>query len=128
MKSQKASSSLERQILMDHKGNTTAIVMAIFLVIPMLLAASSSSAAQTSPTISITVQDVTTGQQISNGETVAAGDQFQATVTTTNNIDCAGQFVVTAVGAPGAPPEVLVQIVPFIIGPASGGDSVTGGC
>jgi hypothetical protein len=85
------------------------------------------AAAPSSPTIAVTVLDVTTGQPIPLGGRITAGDRFQATITVTNNIDCAGQFVVTAVGAQGAPPEVLVQIMPFIVGPASGGDSVTGG-
>jgi hypothetical protein len=87
----------------------------------------SGTAAPKSPTIAVTVLDVTTGLQISSGERITAGDQFQVTVTVTNNIDCAGQFVVTALGAAGAPPEVLVQNVIFIVGPASGGDSATGG-
>jgi hypothetical protein len=81
----------------------------------------------TSPAIVVTVEDITTGLPISSGETITAGDQFQVTVNVTNNVDCAGQFVVTALGAPGAPPEVLVQNVIYIIGPASGGNSATGG-
>jgi hypothetical protein len=77
-------------------------------------------------TVAITVQDVTTGKPISNGETLNALDNFQVTVTT-NDTDCVGQFVVTALGAPGAPPSVLVQAVPYIIGPNSGSESATGG-
>jgi hypothetical protein len=76
--------------------------------------------------ISATVQDLTTGKPIKRGQTVAAGDQFQVTLTT-NDVDCAGQFVVTALGGSQAPPSVLVQVVPFIVGPASGGNSATGG-
>jgi hypothetical protein len=87
----------------------------------------SNAAAPPNPTIAVTVLDVTTGLQISSGETITAGDKFQVTVTVTNNIDCAGQFVVTALGASGAPPEALVQNVIFTVGPASGGDSATGG-
>jgi hypothetical protein len=34
--------------------------------------------------------------------------------------------VVTALGASGAPPSVLVQSVPFIIGPAVGSNEATG--
>jgi hypothetical protein len=45
---------------------------------------------------------------------------------TTNGIDCAGQFVVTALGAPGAPPSVLVQFIAFIVGPAFGSNDATG--
>lgn len=59
-------------------------------------------------------------------EVITAGDKFQVSVTTENQIDCAGQFIVTAAGAPGAPSEVLVQSQTYIIGPASGDDSVTG--
>jgi hypothetical protein len=103
------------------------ILVAATLLCSILGYARSGAPAPTTPTIAVTVLDVTTGLQISNGETITAGDQFQVTVTVTNNVDCAGQFVVTALGAPGAPPEVLVQNVIFTIGPASGGDSVTGG-
>jgi hypothetical protein len=74
----------------------------------------------------ITVQDVTTGLPISNGQTLASSDKFQVTVTT-NDVNCAGQYTVTALGAPGVPPSVLVQVVPYIIGPASRHNSVTGG-
>jgi len=105
--------------------------VAFLIAVAVLLAVPSYGqfvqAGSKSPTIAVTVQDITTGLQISNGETVTAGDQFQVTVTVTNNIDCAGQFVVTALGASGAPPEVLVQDVIFIVGPASGGDTATGG-
>lgn len=77
--------------------------------------------------VTITVQDLTTGQGIANGETLSASDNFQVTVTT-DNVDCAGQFVVTALGARGAPPEVLVQSNTYIIGPNSGGgNAITGG-
>ena len=48
---------------------------------------------------------------------------FSITVTT-NGVKCAGQFVVSALGGPGNAPAVLVQVVPFIIGPATGGNSV----
>ncbi len=78
------------------------------------------------PALSVTVVDLTTGKPISSGETVANDDKFQVTVTSTNGVNCAGQWVVSALGAPGAPPAVLVQSVPFIIGPASGGNSATG--
>jgi hypothetical protein len=92
----------------------------------------SSSGSQTAwggPTlahIAITVQDSTTGQPISSGSTITAGDEFQVTVTGTPEFNCAGQFIVTALGAPGNPPSVLVQSVPFIIGPASGNSAVGG--
>lgn len=76
--------------------------------------------------VAISVKDVTTGKRIRSGQTLTSSDNFQVTVST-NNVDCAGQFVVTALGAPGAPPSVLVQIVPYIIGPNSGGNTVSGG-
>lgn len=77
--------------------------------------------------IKITVADLTTGQPISSGDTITAGDQFQVTVTVGKNVDCAGQLVTTALGAPGAPPAVLVQFQPFIIGPFTGSNSFTAG-
>jgi hypothetical protein len=77
--------------------------------------------------ITLSVQDLTTGKSIAPGGTITAGDQFQVTVTSAPQYNCAGQFVVTAVGASGAPPSALVQIVPFIIGPFTGGNSATGG-
>jgi hypothetical protein len=86
----------------------------------------SASAAHTHPTVTISVNDLTTGQPISEGQTVAAGDQFQVSITVTG-VDCAGQFVVTALGAPPSPPSDLVQFLPFIIGPAVGNNSVVGG-
>lgn len=104
----------------------TALVVAV-LFSSVLSFGQSGAPATTSPTIAITVFDVTTGLEITNGETITAGDKFQVTVTLTNNIDCAGQFVVTALGTPGGLPEVLVQNGTFIVGPASGGNSATGG-
>ena len=76
--------------------------------------------------ISISVMDLTTGQPVVSSQTVAGGDLFQVTLTS-NNADCAGQFVVTALGAPGSPPAVLVQFTPFVVGPSSGSNSVAGG-
>ncbi len=77
--------------------------------------------------IAISVMDLTAGKNIVSGSTIPAGDEFQVTVTGAPAYNCAGQFVVTAVGAPGAPPSALVQVVPFIIGPFTGGNSATGG-
>lgn len=73
----------------------------------------------------VTVTDVTSGQRVRSGRTFDAPFDFQVTVAT-DGIDCAGQFVVTALGAPGAPPSVLVQSKTFILGPAVGADTVTG--
>jgi hypothetical protein len=80
---------------------------------------------QVHPTVTITVNDLTTGQPISQGQTVSAGDQFQVAIT--SNADCAGQFVVTALGDLNSPPSALVQFAPFIIGPAVGNNSIVGG-
>lgn len=105
-------------------------IVAIFLALSALsigVSASGQDVTSPNPHIAITVQDLTTGKPIHRGETIVAGDQFQATVAVLNNVDCAGQLVLTALGAPGNPPSVLVQVFPFIIGPASGGDSATGG-
>jgi hypothetical protein len=77
--------------------------------------------------ISISVMDLTTGQPLAVGQTVAAGDLFQVTVTSNGGGDCAGQFVVTALGAPGFPPAALVQVMPFIVGAATGNNSAVGG-
>jgi hypothetical protein len=80
---------------------------------------------QSAFTTTITVQDLTTGQPITNGETISALDNYTVTVTT-NGINCAGQLTVTALGAPGFPPEVGVLSTPFFIGPYKGGsDSFT---
>lgn len=72
----------------------------------------------------VTVRNADTGERI--GWHTPLGTPFQVTVST-NDVDCAGQFVVTALGASSAPPSVLVQVVPFIIGPAVGSNEVTGG-
>jgi hypothetical protein len=71
----------------------------------------------------VTVRNADTGEQI--GWRTPLGTPFQVTVST-NDVDCAGQFVVTALGSSGAPPSVLVQAVPFIIGPGVGSNAVTG--
>ena len=75
--------------------------------------------------LTITVRNPDTGERIRNEARVPAGTRFQVSVTT-NGVDCAGQFVVSALGAPGNPPSVLVQFVQFIVGPATGGNTVTG--
>jgi hypothetical protein len=75
--------------------------------------------------ISIQVKDLSTGKNIPNNSNVPDGTPFQVTVTT-NNVNCAGQFVVTALGAPTAPPSVLVQILPYIVGPFGGSNSASG--
>ena len=54
------------------------------------------------------------------------------TITVTSNFDCAGQLALTALGAPGYPPEVgiptspgLFTIGPDVVPPYGNGDSVT---
>lgn len=76
------------------------------------------------PVIRISVANLDSGESIRDHSTVMAGTDFQVTVAT-NEVDCAGQFVVTARGAPGAPPSMLVQFAPFIVGPSSSANAVT---
>lgn len=91
---------------------------------PVILPAQAASA---TPKIqlTLTVMDLTANKPIKQSETVPAGHQFNVTVST-NDIDCAGQFAVTALGAPGAPPEAGVQALAYVIGPSSGSNSATG--
>lgn len=101
-----------------------------FFLLPMMLLllvfASPATHAQASPGLALTVEDLNTGQPISSGQTVANMHRFHVTVTTTNGVTCAGQWIITALGAPGAPPSVLVQLQSFIIGPDTNATSVTG--
>jgi hypothetical protein len=76
--------------------------------------------------ITISVEDITTGESVANGTTIPVGDTFQVTVTGAPEYDCSGQFVVTAVGAPANPPSVSEQLVGFVIGPAVGTNTVSG--
>lgn len=71
------------------------------------------------PVIQISVQNLDASAPIKNHSVVPGGTHFQVRVST-NGVDCAGAFVVTAAGAPGNPPSVLVNVVPFIIGPFIG--------
>ena len=75
--------------------------------------------------IRITVTNLTTGKLIKQRSRLTQEANFAVTVTT-NGVDCAGQFVVTALGAPGSPPSVIVQSVPFVVGPALADNSATG--
>jgi len=74
--------------------------------------------------IEIQVTNLATGQPISSGDRLTGVFPFQVSVRS-DRVPCAGQWAVSALGAPGAPPAVLVQVVPFIIdptvGPATGG-------
>jgi len=74
--------------------------------------------------IKLSVENLTTAQPIRRGQTVDKDDLFQVTVTT-NGVDCAGQWVVTRPD-PVAPPIIIVQVIPFIIGPTVGNNSATG--
>jgi hypothetical protein len=85
----------------------------------------SSTNASATGYISIQVKNLSSGKNIPNNSNVPNGTPFQVTVTT-NNVNCAGQFVVTALGAPRAPPSVLVQTVPYIVGPFGGSNSASG--
>ncbi len=96
----------------------------VCIVILLLVASSGASGRGVHPVIKISVTDITTGAPIRTRQTITAGDIFQVTVTT-NGVDCAGQFVVTALGL--NTPAALVQFLAFTIGPASGNESVTGG-
>ena len=73
-------------------------------------------------TLSVTNPD--TGQPIRSGSTIPATTPFQVTAST-NSIDCAGQIVITALGAPGFLPSVLVSSSTMIIGPAAATDAAT---
>jgi hypothetical protein len=75
--------------------------------------------------IRITVMNTNTFTPIQNRQTIGEGTPFQVKVTS-NGVDCAGQLVVTALGAIGLPPSVLVDVESFIIGPAVGTNAVTG--
>jgi hypothetical protein len=70
------------------------------------------------PRIKITVMDLDAYKPIRNGQTLASLTDFRVTVTNTGG-DCAGQFVVTALGDVTSAPSALVQTWSFIIGPDS---------
>src|SRR5262245_11356436 len=103
------------------------LVTAASLMGAMLLVAVQATAQISSPqpVIRIAVVNLDAGRMVRDHETIPAGTDVQVTVTT-NGVDCAGQFVVTALGAPGAPPATLVQVVPFVLGPGVGSNAVTG--
>ncbi|HKM84775.1 MAG TPA: hypothetical protein VJW96_01115 [Terriglobales bacterium] len=72
--------------------------------------------------VTISVQDTTTGQPITNGETLHSTDNFQVTVTT-NDITCIGNFLITAENSTG---EIGSQEVFYTVGPQFGSNSATG--
>jgi hypothetical protein len=76
--------------------------------------------------LTITVEDLTTGKPIAQKAHVPPSDSFQVTVTDTADVSCAGQFAVTALGTPSAPPEVLVQYGQYVLGPSGSGSSSSG--
>jgi hypothetical protein len=96
------------------------------LLVLFALAAASSAAGSPRPRLAVEVVNLSTGLPLRHGESLPPLTQFQVRVRTLNSVDCAGQFVVTAVGATPAPPSVLVQAVPFIVGPAVGSNVATG--
>jgi hypothetical protein len=100
--------------------------LALIVLLSCFVCTSRLAYGQTNPGLALAVEDLTTGQPISPGQTVTNMDKFQVTVTTTNGISCAGQWVVTALGAPGFPLSVLVQFQTFMIGPGTRASSFTG--
>jgi len=91
----------------------------------LVLAATTAFASDEGLRVTISVRNPITGERIRGEASVPAGTTFQVSVTT-NGVDCAGHFVVSALGAPGNPPSVLVASVPFVIGPAVGSNTATG--
>src|SRR5687768_14767799 len=81
--------------------------------------ATRAEAGRTHLKIDLLVTNANTGQPLSGKDPLTGPVLFQVAVRT-NGVDCAGDFVVTALGAQGSPPSVLVQRVPFVIGPAVG--------
>ena len=77
------------------------------------------------PNIWIEVTNLDTGMPIKRNTIINVETPFQVTVTN-YGADCAGQFVVTALGAPVNPPSVLVQYQAFIIGPSVNSKSSSG--
>lgn len=73
----------------------------------------------------------TPDQPVKFGETIQ-NQTPTITITVTSNFDCAGQLALTALGAPGFPPEVgiltspgLFTVGPHVVPPYGNGDSVT---
>lgn len=79
------------------------------------------------PRINIKVTNLDTGMPIKKKDTLFAVTPFQVTVIN-YEADCAGQFIVTALGDTniGAPPSVIVQAQTFIIGPSVDSNSASG--
>lgn len=85
-------------------------------------------------TISVTAcspSPCTPDQPVKFGETIQ-NQTPTITITVTSNFDCAGQLALTALGAPGFPPEVgiltspgLFTIGPDVVPPYGNGNSVT---
>ena len=72
--------------------------------------------------ITITVQDLTTGQPITNGETLTATDTVQVWISmpTTSTLNCAGELIVTQSGPPTNPAPQVAQNYIYFLGPAYG--------
>ena len=99
-----------------------AAVLALLLIFPATAYAQNA----VNP-LQISVFNVTTGQDVPSGAVITQGDVFHVTVTLMPGVNCAGQYVVTAIGVAPAPPSAMVQSMAFILGPAVGSSSVTGG-
>jgi hypothetical protein len=100
-------------------------VVVLSLVVLLGFEASAAFAQSRRPVLAISVMDLTTGQLVLQGRPIPSGHQVQVTVAASGG-DCAGQYVVSALGAPGNPPAVLVQFAPFIMQPAGGTTAITG--
>ena len=79
------------------------------------------------PKIGIKVVNLDTGMPIKQYDTLNLLTPYQVTVIN-RGADCAGQYVVTALGdsSVAAPPSVIVQFEQFIIGPSVASKSFTG--
>ena len=76
------------------------------------------------PFIRIMVTNLDTELPIQRNTTLyEVGIPWRVTVTN-YGADCAGQFVITAIGAPGYPPSVSLQALAFTLGPSVGNYSV----
>lgn len=101
------------------------IVSGLFLQTPLVAQAGGGNSPKLK--LKITVTNLDTGQVIGQRATINNNTPIQVSVKT-NGINCAGAFVLSARGdtSTGAPPVVIYQSVPIIIGPAIGDNTATG--
>lgn len=99
----------------------------IILACAALITPTALAGGDNNPQIRIKVTNLNTGMPIKRMDTLMDETSFQVEVIN-YGADCAGQFVVTALGDPnlGAPPSALVQFVSYIIGPSVDSNSATG--